>query len=610
MPRKRMLKTNRNQIDENSIKQAITGYFNGTYSEREAARVHGIKRTTLQSRVKKILQKKTKEEYLRHFLQNLDDSDNESEEDSPKYSNKYTNRQVFTTEQESELETYIKRCSDLNYGLTYVHIQKLAYEYASALPNCQIPPEWHQERQAKDGWRRGFMARHPTLSLRKPESTSLSRSTAFNKFKVDQFFGNLQKVLERFKFPPERIFNLDETGVTTVMKPVKVVSATGKKQVSQAASGERGELVTFVGIISASGQSLPPVFVFPRIRNVKDFVTDAPVSSLALGNKSGWMTAELFPAVLKHIVKHTRCSPVDPILLLVDNHESHVSLTSVKYCKENGVVLLNFAPHTTHRMQPLDIGVFGPFKNFCNIAFNDWMVSNPGKTITVKNIPELTHRAYLKAFTSENIINSFKKPGIWPLNRLAFSDDDFTPSFVTDQPLLPKETAGDKNNNIENEHVENENDENNKMEDKHVEKESDKLEKETEDMKSTRTEKASVRNDKINILSNIRILPATLSCSGYKKRVKITPESIRPFPKAIRKETKSKRTPGISRIYTDTPETERLEKIEQEKQNKRKGLKNVFKNNLETKENKQPRKKLKVENHSRNNKNKIFKKKG
>lgn len=72
-------------------------------------------------------------------------------------------------------------------------------------------------------------------------------------------------------------------------------------------------------------------------------------------------------------------------------------------------------------------------------------------------------------------------------------------------------------------------------------------------------------------------MPNTPSCSGQKvdntkNDTKITPELIRPFPKAIRKGTKRKRTPGISRIYTDTPEKNRLEEIEQEK-----GKKKLFK---------------------------------
>lgn len=113
--------------------------------------------------------------------------------------------------------------------------------------------------------------------------------------------------------------------------------------------------------------------------------------------------------------------------------------------------------------------------------------------------------------------------------------------------------------------------------------------------------KGFTQNYKINVLNDIRILPVTPSCSGNQKlnNTKITPESIRPLPKAIRKLTKRKRTPGISRIYTDTPEKERLEQIEQEKDKKKKGFKrNVFNTKLETKQNKQPKKKLRIETHS------------
>ncbi|KAF2893320.1 hypothetical protein ILUMI_12853 [Ignelater luminosus] len=114
MPRKRVLKTNR----------TVISYFNGTYSTRRAAIVYGIKRSTLQSRIKNILKKRTKEKYLRKHLENHNDSGNESEadNDSPKYSSKYTVRQVFTNEEEDELEKYIKRCSDINFWRTYTDI--------------------------------------------------------------------------------------------------------------------------------------------------------------------------------------------------------------------------------------------------------------------------------------------------------------------------------------------------------------------------------------------------------------------------------------------------------------------------------------------------------
>lgn len=214
------------------------------------------------------------------------------------------------------------------------------------------------------------------LSLRKPESTSLFRSTGFNRARVTEFFNNYKAVLQRYNFRGDSIYNLDETGISTVLKAVKVVSTKGKKQVGQVASGERGELVTFVGIICATGNALPPVFVYPRILNPDKYLINGPVSSLALGNKSGWMTKDTFLDVLEHIVRHTRCSKEKKILLIIDNHESHTSVKCITFCRENGIVLLSFPPHTTHRLQPLDVSIYGPFKTSLAIIFNEWMLQD------------------------------------------------------------------------------------------------------------------------------------------------------------------------------------------------------------------------------------------
>lgn len=284
------------------------------------------------------------------------------------------------------------------------------------------------------------MKRHPDLSLRKPESTSLSRSMAFNKPVVDGFFEKYASVLEKYKFSADQVWNLDETGITTVARPIKVVSTKGKKQVGQIASAERGSLVTFVGIVNGIGGMVPPIFVFPRIRNPSEYLTEgSPMGSIALGNRSGWMTAELFPKVLKHIVNHIRCSADNKILLLVDNHESHISVEAIRYCKSNGIVLLSFPPHTTHRLQPLDVGVYAPFKARLAIAFNDWMLANPGQAISIRNIGYLANKAYEITFSIKNITHAFKKTGLWPINRLTFTDEDFAASSVTDRPLIPDE---------------------------------------------------------------------------------------------------------------------------------------------------------------------------
>lgn len=92
-----------------------------------------------------------------------------------------------------------------------------------------------------------WMKRHRVLSLRKPEIISLSRSINFNN-----------------NFTPDRIYNLDEINIMTVVRARNVGARTGQKQAEQSVSVEiRGQLITMCAIIHALRNTIPPVFIFP-----------------------------------------------------------------------------------------------------------------------------------------------------------------------------------------------------------------------------------------------------------------------------------------------------------------------------------------------------------
>ncbi|GBO46976.1 hypothetical protein AVEN_199426-1, partial [Araneus ventricosus] len=371
--------------------------------------------------------------------------------------------------------------SKIHYGLTFLQARALAFQYAEKLGKA-MPSSWNVNECAGIDWMQSFMKRHPRLSLHKPENTSLSRATSFNKKNVGEIFDNLYAVMEKYKFKPERIRNFDETGTTTVLQSPKVIAQTGKKQVAQAVSGERGELVSFCRIISATGNSIPPVFIFPRVKYKDYFLCDAPTGSLGLATKCGWMTKELFPTVLQHIKEHTRSDIDNPILLLIDNHKSHISIEAITYAKENGIVLLSFPPHCSHRLQPLDVAVYGA----CKVSFNDWLLNHPG----------------------------FKKTGIFPLNRPAFGEDDFFCSYITDHEYPGCNTTETEDCTVINEDLQ----ENELQDEDH-----------TEQLQPT------------------------------------TPESVRPYPKAVFKKKKNLRKKAKSTVYTSTPEKRRIEDMEKNK---------------------------------------------
>ena len=141
------------------------------------------------------------------------------------------------------LADYFVTAAKHNYGHSPPMARHLAYEFAVANGKV-VPHSWLRDCTAGEEWLTGFMKRHQDLSVRSPEATSLGRSTACNRHNIDKFFTNLDTVYGRHQFGPEDIYNCDETGLTTVQRPTKVIARKGTKQVGAVTSQERGQLVT------------------------------------------------------------------------------------------------------------------------------------------------------------------------------------------------------------------------------------------------------------------------------------------------------------------------------------------------------------------------------
>jgi len=61
-----------------------------------------------------------------------------------------------------------------------------------------------------------FLKKNPTLSIRQLEATSISRAMIFNPANVKLFMDKYESVMLKHKFEAQHIYNLDETGITTV----------------------------------------------------------------------------------------------------------------------------------------------------------------------------------------------------------------------------------------------------------------------------------------------------------------------------------------------------------------------------------------------------------
>ena len=212
------------------------------------------------------------------------------------------------------------------------------------------------------------------------------------------------------------------------------MASKGTKQDGATISAESGTLVTVAVVVGASGTLIPPMFVFPRTKFRDYFIANGPYGCVDSASPSRWVKAKDFLVFMQHFVAVTKCSKEHPVLILLDNHESHLSIALIDYCRDNGIVLQTLPPYCSHKLQPLDRIVFGPFKKYVDTASDDWIKSNPGKTMCIYDISGIVKKALPLAATPTNVQKGFQVCGICPFDREIFSDDDFLASSVTNRP--------------------------------------------------------------------------------------------------------------------------------------------------------------------------------
>ena len=114
----------------------------------------------------------------------------------------------------------------------------------------------------------------------------------------------------------------------------------------------------------------------------------------------------------------------------MDNHDSHIGIDIIEMARANGLSIITFPPHTSHKLQPLDVTVYGPLMCHYQKAMDEWNLSHPGSRIAIYDLPECFGRAFFRDLSFDNIASGFRKSGIWPLNSDVFSDDDFLAATI------------------------------------------------------------------------------------------------------------------------------------------------------------------------------------
>jgi DDE superfamily endonuclease len=209
------------------------------------------------------------------------------------------------------------------------------------------------------------------------------------------------------------------------------------------------EFISVLAGICADGSDLPPTLIYRGnshdLRN--SWVEDVDRSDLAwfAATPSGWTSNSLgLQWLIGLFDRHTKEKARRfRRLLIIDGHSNHVNMAFIAAADERRIILLILPSHSTHRLQPLDVGLFSLLAKVYTKGLNDLMFHSLGLVSMNKRLFwGLFRPAWDAAFTKENIISSFEATGISPFNpnrvlTILVTQKFITPPSPTACPLTP-----------------------------------------------------------------------------------------------------------------------------------------------------------------------------
>lgn len=366
--------------NEEALQHAVHAIQNGRFpSVRRAAEAYGVAHQTLSRRLKGT---------------------------RPQAGTPPCNR-VLTPIEEETIERKILDLDSRGYSPT----QAIIRCWASSILKARTGQEVGQR------WAHNFIKRHPSLETRLSRRLSNQRAKNEDPQVIMEWFTLVQNIINCHGITEHDIYNFDESGFRLGhCQNTMVVTATERRQRPKALVSDSTQWQTVIACINAQGWSIPPYVIFSGKEMNRAWFHCLPQSWKLGVSPKGWTSFDHGVAWIKHFDEYTKHRTVgQKRLLILDGHDSHMTPEFESFCEEEGIITLCMPPHSSHLLQPLDVGCFGPLKKAYSQRISRLGTIGYHHLIKEDFLPEL-QPAYQAAFKPSTIRGAFRGSGLLPLD--------------------------------------------------------------------------------------------------------------------------------------------------------------------------------------------------
>lgn len=369
---------------EQRIAKAIKAYHSGKYSSlSKTADICGVPRTTLSRRLNGGTTRQ-----LAH-----------------------TKQQLLTLSEERAIVRWIYNLEASGFPPRIEHVK----EAALLLKGKEL------DENIGKNWMTRFLNRHPQLVTKFSSQFDKKRIVANDPALISDHFRKIAKLKQEFGITDPLTYNMDEKGfLQGVSDRAKVVCLRQVRGMSAkvATDGNR-ELITVIECVCGDGTTLPPLIVYRGAHHYMGWynkLTKEAKDYKFSYSPKGWSNRFISLDWLKHFDERTKEKAKGAWrLVILDGHDSHVTIEFIEYAIHSRIKIYCLPPHTTHLLQPLDVGLFSPLQKFYGKQV-DKLTRFGQITVNKGNFLPMLIAARNSTYTLNNIKSAWQASGLIPHN--------------------------------------------------------------------------------------------------------------------------------------------------------------------------------------------------
>ena len=215
-------------------------------------------------------------------------------------------------------------------------------------------------------WAHRFIVRQKELKTRSNRVCDFQRAPCEDPELTSAWFNLVRNMKAKHGIAEGDFYNFDETGfMMGVISAAMVISRADRKRKSKSIQPGNREWATAIECVNSEGWCIPPFLIVQGVYHLANWFTETniPDDWAIKTTSNGWTDNETGLEWIRHFDEHTRLrTKGSHRMLVIDGHESHKSAEFEAFCHENRIVTVGLPPHSSHPLQPLDVGCFGSLK--------------------------------------------------------------------------------------------------------------------------------------------------------------------------------------------------------------------------------------------------------